>query len=96
VIFVRSELPDLKAKGRPRAGLFAGKIATMSRLARPAAIHRNPTRNKPLMACKEHWKSFPVLPMFRTHPLASDPGCSGDARPNATRSTRLELPIWMK
>jgi hypothetical protein len=28
--------------------------------------------NKPLMACREHWKSLPVLPMFRTYPLASD------------------------
>jgi excinuclease ABC subunit A len=31
--------------------------------------------------------------MFRAHPLASDPGCSGDTRPNAARSTRLESPL---
>jgi len=30
--------------------------------------------NKPLMACNEHWKSHLVLPMFRVHPLAFDPG----------------------
>jgi hypothetical protein len=58
------------------------------------ALH--PIRNKPLMACKEHWKSARVLPMFRAHPLASDLRFSGDARPNAARLTRLELPAWMK
>src|SRR6202158_3420997 len=37
------------------------------------------------MACREHWKSAPVLPMFRAHPLAFDPGLPGDARLNAAR-----------
>jgi hypothetical protein len=40
----------------------------------------NTYANKPLMACTGHWKSFTVLPMFRTHPMASDPGNPG-ARP---------------
>jgi hypothetical protein len=30
--------------------------------------------NKPLMVSTRDWKSAPVLPMFRTHPLAFDPG----------------------
>jgi hypothetical protein len=32
----------------------------------------------------------------RVHPLASDPRYPEDARLNAARSTRLEMPIWMK
>src|SRR3981189_3338218 len=44
------------------------------------------------MACREHWKSCRVLPMFRAHPLATDPGIPGDARPNAARSARQEMP----
>jgi hypothetical protein len=54
------------------------------------------SQNYPLMACTEHWKSPHVLPMFRTHPLASDPRLPEDARLNAARSTRLGMPIWMK
>jgi len=53
------------------------------------------TPNKPLMACREHWKSLPVLPMFRTHPLASDPQVRRCA-PERSAATRLEMPIWMK
>jgi hypothetical protein len=48
------------------------------------------------MIRKRHWKYRCVLPMFRAHPLAFDPGVSGDARPNAARATRLEMPLWMK
>jgi hypothetical protein len=65
-------------------------------LALPSAAIETPAQNKPLMIRKRHWKSWRVLPMFRTHPLAFDPGVSGDARLNAARSTRLEMPIWMK
>jgi hypothetical protein len=35
--------------------------------------------------------------MFRVHPLASDPRLfPEDARLNAARLKRLEMPIWMK
>jgi hypothetical protein len=39
--------------------------------------------NYPLMIRGEHWKSAAVLPMFRAHPLAFDPGFPEDARLNA-------------
>jgi len=48
------------AKGRPRAGLFAGSAVPVT----PLRLRGNLTRNKPLMACKQHWKSARVLPTF--------------------------------
>jgi hypothetical protein len=50
------------------------------------------------MVCTGHWKFRPVLPLFRVHPLASNPAglYLVDARLNAARFKRLELPIWMK
>jgi len=48
------------AKGRPRAGLFAGSAVPRNALR----LRGNATRNKPLMACKQHWKSARVLPTF--------------------------------
>src|ERR1019366_10196996 len=55
--------------GRPCAGLFVWCAGPATR-----SLPCNPIRNKPLMACSQHWKSARVLPMFRMHPLASDPG----------------------
>ena len=45
-------------------------------------LRGNLTRNKPLMACKQHWKSARVLPMFRAHPhWRSVPGFPGGCAP---------------
>ncbi len=81
-------------KGRPRAGLFVcAHVRASSLPAAATAQVLQPSRNNPLMVCTRHWKSLPVLPMFRAYPLASDPGFRGDARLNAARLTRLEMPI---
>jgi hypothetical protein len=52
----------------------------------PAAATARWFYNKPLMACREHWKTRRVLPMFRVHRLAFDPGFPDDTRRNAARS----------
>jgi hypothetical protein len=46
---------------------------------------RSQPGNYPLMSRIQHWKSFPVLPMFQTSPIGAVPGIPGDARPNAAR-----------
>jgi hypothetical protein len=51
------------------AGLAPAFLLGPVHFTRPRRGHRN----KPLMACSGHWKSARVLPMFRAHPLASDP-----------------------
>ena len=49
--------------------------AAISRSRRPETrghfARKRDGRNKPLMVCTRHWKSAPVLPTFRAHPLAS-------------------------
>jgi hypothetical protein len=65
-----------------------------------ASLKNAMSRNKPLMACTKHWKSFHVLPMFRRLPLAFDPGirrCAPErGASDALEIADLEMPIWMK
>jgi len=57
--------------GVPAVLLPAAAIATfLARFLRTngsASLKNAMPRNKPLMACTKHWKSFHVLPMFRTN-----------------------------
>jgi len=66
----------------------------------PISLENVMPRNKPLMACTKHWKSFHVLPMFRVHPSALDPGirrCAPErGASDALEIADLEMPIWMK
>ena len=54
-------------------------------------------RNKPLMACNGALEIPPRSSYVPSSPIGvRSPAFPGDARPNAARSTRLEMPIWMK
>jgi hypothetical protein len=50
------------------------KLLPSAAIMRLLSLENAMPRNKPLMVLTRHWKSSPVLPMFRVHPLASDPG----------------------
>jgi hypothetical protein len=53
-------------KGRPRAGLFV--VGTVARGLATSIPQQT------VDGWHQHWKNAPVLPMFRAHPLAFDPG----------------------
>jgi hypothetical protein len=69
--------------------------AFSSREPVPTSLENALSKNNPLMMRREHWKSSLVLPMFPITHWRPVP-VSGDARLNAARSTRLEMPLWMK
>jgi hypothetical protein len=78
------------AKGRPRAGLFAGSAVPVTRFARAPQQTVDG-----LQAALEIGARSSYVPSAPT--LAFDPGFSpGDARPNTARTTRLERLLWMK
>jgi hypothetical protein len=103
---LRSE--QLSCKGRRFAGLFVGYRRELLPAAAtslfdwfflrppvPTLPESTARSNKPLMACTEHWKSIPVLPMFRAYPLASDLRFPARRALNTRGSARPEMP-WMK
>jgi hypothetical protein len=77
------------AKGRPRAGLFAGPAVPVT----GGACAPQQTVDG-LQAALEIGARSSYVPSAPT--LASDPRLSGDARPNTARTTRLERLLWMK
>jgi hypothetical protein len=79
----------LIAKGRLRAGLFAGLAVPVTR----GACAPQQTVDG-LQAALEIGARSSYVPSAPT--LAFDPRLSGDARPNTTRTTRLERLLWMK
>jgi hypothetical protein len=50
------------------------KLLPAAAIMRLLSLENAMPRNKPLMVLTRHWKSIPVLPMFRADLLASDPG----------------------
>jgi hypothetical protein len=82
------------AKGRPRAGLFAGSAVPVTRGACALQPHPQQTVDG-LQAALEIGARSSYVPSAPT--LAFDPRfLPGDARPNTARTTRLERLLWMK